>query len=331
MVESYSGGSGKSVVVVVVIVAVIASAYLLYIGDSGSSTIPTIPGTGQPALGNYTDHESILIFGDADLLNQSVENEWPGDGSPGNPFRIEGFRIVSDTYQCIRINSIKEYYFIIRNCFLVANNESWGVCIRIYNCSNGVVENCIMETGYQGADFLQSNDCRIANCCIRGVGCGINLTLTVRLIVDDNVVVDCWWAIMLCGANDTQVENNYLSTNDVGVNSQFSGRTILENNTIVNNLTGLNTENNCRDWNITYCNILNNTDIGIQLTASTANFILFNNQIGWNGINAQDDGSFNRWDDGVTEGNSWSDYSGIGVYTIPGSSGSVGHFPTRIE
>ena len=43
--------------------------------------------------------------------------------------------------------------------------------------------------------------------------------------------------------------------------------------------------------------------------------------------NALDDGEDNSWDDGIGSGNFWDDYGGTGVYVIPGTAGSVDHYP----
>jgi parallel beta-helix repeat protein len=317
--------------VVVVVVAIAASAYFLYSADPGFVTIPTNSGPTPPIPGTYIDHEPFAILSDYELAQQALENEWSGNGTYNDPYIIEWLKIVSDGHHCIKIKDVREYHFVVRNCHLIANNESWGVCIKIYYCTNGVVENCIMETGYQGADFLESNDCSISDCYIRGVGCGINMTITERILVHDNWVEDCWWAIMLCGAIDSQLSDNYLTNNEVGINSQGAIHTTVYNNTIVDNMKGLTTSHSCTGWNITHCSFLNNTNVGIELTATTENFTLFNNRIGWNGVNARDDGLLNKWDDGIAQGNAWSDYSGMGVYAIPGAASSVDNFPSILH
>ena len=318
MVQS-SGGSTKSVIVVVLVVAIIASAYLFYMRDLGDS--PISPGT-------YTDHEPIVILSDYELAQQALLNEWNGNGTCNNPFIIEGLKIVTEGRHCIKIENVIEYHFMVRNCHLIALHEALGVCIKIYHCTNGAVENCTMETGYLGADIFESSDCRVSNCNISGVGSGVNLTKTERILVDKNWVEDCWWALMLFDAHVTTVSNNHITSSEVGLNSHFSSYTYLDNNAIIDNLMGLNTENSCMNWTITNCSVLNNTETGIKLTATTENFIIFRNQIGWNGMNARDDGFLNKWDDGDSYGNAWSDYSGSGLYIIPGSSGSVDNSPS---
>jgi parallel beta-helix repeat protein len=70
---------------------------------------------------------------------------------------------------------------------------------------------------------------------------------------------------------------------------------------------------------------------GISLDSLTTNCHLYENTLDHNGAsNAFDDGSENQWDDGVTNGNSWSDYYGVGTYSIPGSAGSIDHYPSIV-
>jgi hypothetical protein len=63
--------------------------------------------------------------------------------------------------------------------------------------------------------------------------------------------------------------------------------------------------------------------------------LFFDNCLKDNGVNAQDNGQFNYWDNGST-GNYWTDYSGLdkdsnGIgdvpYNITGSAGSQDKFP----
>ena len=80
------------------------------------------------------------------------------------------------------------------------------------------------------------------------------------------------------------------------------------------------------------CTIANNTAVknryGIYVEQGSANNTIFLNRFGYNRVfNAFNDGSSNFWDNGVSLGNYWSDYAGNGTYFIPGSAGSMDHFP----
>lgn len=45
---------------------------------------------------------------------------------------------------------------------------------------------------------------------------------------------------------------------------------------------------------------------------------------------ARDEGADNTWDDGVSTGNYWADYSGTGSYSISGSAASVDCYPQQL-
>jgi parallel beta-helix repeat protein len=86
----------------------------------------------------------------------------------------------------------------------------------------------------------------------------------------------------------------------------------------------------CVDCLLTRNIIYQNTVTGLELEYECTGNLVYANAIGWNTeSNARDDGTNNLWDDGNALGNSWSDYSGEGDYQIPGSAGSVDHFPSN--
>jgi hypothetical protein len=70
--------------------------------------------------------------------------------------------------------------------------------------------------------------------------------------------------------------------------------------------------------------VVYNTIVGISLSGGNSQNMVYGNSIGWNGINAENQG-INFWDNGVDRGNSWSDYSGLGYYHI--YYDGVDHYP----
>jgi nitrous oxidase accessory protein NosD len=112
-----------------------------------------------------------------------------------------------------------------------------------------------------------------------------------------------------------------------GIMSQFSNRTVIENCTVAFNGRGIDVDEFNLDWLILNCSVVNNTEFGIGVGPHSGNMTIALNKIGWNTLNARDDGLTNYWDEGPGKGNAWSDYSGIGVYVVQGTAGSVDHFP----
>jgi len=108
----------------------------------------------------YTPHTEITIWSDADFATQG----WPGNGTLGNPYVIEGLYIVGDSDDCIRVYNTNAY-FIIRNCELVG--YVYPHSIRLDNVTNAIVENNVIYINVDGIYVwycdnitLRNNICR---------------------------------------------------------------------------------------------------------------------------------------------------------------------------
>lgn len=98
--------------------------------------------------------------------------------------------------------------------------------------------------------------------------------------------------------------------------------------TNVGNGLALNSsENNTIRENCLYGNIRH----GLLLDEASDSNRIYENLIGWNlGNNSRDDGTNNRWDNGIDEGNSWSDYPAGESYKIPGTANATDRYPTHL-
>jgi len=158
--------------------------------------------------------------------------------------------------------------------------------------------------------------------------------------------------------NNTILENNVNSNNEYGIQVIKSKGIDIKKNLIYNNLKdGLfivisdnceiinntieNNENNGINAYYSHDNlyirnvIRNNLKIGISFAFTQYSNLLYENWFIENTINAQDNGTDNQWDNGIT-GNYWDDYSGSDAdgngigdvpYYITGSAGSQDNFP----
>ncbi|NHJ14451.1 MAG: right-handed parallel beta-helix repeat-containing protein [Candidatus Thorarchaeota archaeon] len=71
-----------------------------------------------------------------------------------------------------------------------------------------------------------------------------------------------------------------------------------------------------------------NLGYGFRFNNQSSNNVVFRNVIGWNEMgNAIDNGEGNSFDDQISKGNAWSDYSGSGTYLVSGDAASVDHYP----
>jgi parallel beta-helix repeat protein len=276
-----------------------------------------------------TPHAPIRIDGDADLMAQAIAENWTGSGVPGDPIAIEGYQI-NDTQIGIRVQQVHEVSLVIRNCSVTTNDMGWGYNILVEESADVRIENCIVNYGASGITFVLSTDCVVRNCTAISVVAGLNSTLSINTKMIGNSVHDAWVGFIIIGDNYSLLENNYIENCTTGIISQHSHNVTTADVIITNCKTGFLLDWGSNNWNITSCSIVNNSLIGIKVENESAENLIYNNDIGFNSLNAEDNGISNSWDyEGI--GNAWHDWIGLGVYTIPGSSNSVDNFPRLLS
>ena len=80
------------------------------------------------------------------------------------------------------------------------------------------------------------------------------------------------------------------------------------------------------DCQITNNTVINNVGYGISVTGKRN--AIYGNTIAGNSLgNGRSNGEDNQWDNGIDSGNYWGDWTGVGVYNVPGAEGCVDRFP----
>ncbi|MEM3493637.1 MAG: hypothetical protein QXD15_04710, partial [Thermoplasmata archaeon] len=91
-----------------------------------------------------TPHAPIHINGNADFANQAASEGWPGDGSEGNPYIIDGLEIDANggSYGIWIENT--DVYFVIRNCTVYSatsyGSAPYGASIALNNVRHGTLD-----------------------------------------------------------------------------------------------------------------------------------------------------------------------------------------------
>ncbi|MBN2228298.1 MAG: right-handed parallel beta-helix repeat-containing protein [Candidatus Thorarchaeota archaeon] len=242
--------------------------------------------------------DTIIIEFDEDFKNQG----WSGNGTSSNPYVLANEIIEGD--RCIWIRDTTSY-FRVDNCTLIAEYQG----IILSNVTNAVLIDCVINSKHTGIVIDDSYLCEVVNNSIEVYNCGFALT----------------------HSNQSYLENNTISCK-VGTNS-FLHRcinTTLLNNTILGGTNGV-TFLSCSSSNILN-NTIASTEFALQLIESTYNSTIIGNQLGSvETPTAIDDGIGNLWDDGISLGNAWFDYQGIGDYQILGTANNADHFPTKFD
>ncbi|MEM3342641.1 MAG: PKD domain-containing protein [Thermoplasmata archaeon] len=220
----------------------------------------------------YTSRAPVRINNDADFI--AANGVVSGNGTPGNPYIIEGWDINGNSYGYCHYIGNTSKHFVIRNCYLHgasgnSNQYYWNTSIILYNCSNGTVINstAIYNAGH-GVILYYSRNCTISN---------INGSNNIRGIYLNN------------SCNNTIVAN-YLSDNTeygIAIYSFSNYNTISANNATRNSYYGIFLFNSSSNNNITINNASNNSRYGIVLSLYCGNnTIIGNNARGnsWGGI-----------------------------------------------
>jgi parallel beta-helix repeat protein len=296
----------------------------------------------------YQDHEPIFINRTEDFITYG----FPGNGSQQFPYLIESLNISTDGY-CINIMNVNDC-FIIRGCLLSSSSADIGVGINISNVINGTIEYCIISHKEMGVSLNSSVGCLVTHCVIEDnsqLGVMVNKSLNCTLnnitmynngeygvIINDSLKCDisnCTirnhieMGIEINFSSECKVFESISIFNKRGLNTLLTNQCIFEKNILESNSWDgvyLHTSNNCILFNNT---IYSNSGFGIVINQGHNN-LLYGNRIGWNTNNGLDNGLNNMWDDGVSQGNFWSDCVEGVFYEIPGAGRGIDYYPFSI-
>lgn len=199
-----------------------------------------------PQIANaYTTHDPIFINGDADFTTQATNEGWPGDGTEGNPYIIEGYEIHPNLYGIeIRSTSVN---FIIRDLRITNGFDNY--CgIYFDNVTNGRIENCIIEDNQYGLILSSSsNNLIIGDKVLFNNHNGISLFNSSQNIISNNdVSSNHLKGIYLTGSNRNNITDNNVSNNEEGIQIYLSSGVNITNNTIIGNNISLSSSTRTR-------------------------------------------------------------------------------------
>ncbi|MHA2135466.1 MAG: right-handed parallel beta-helix repeat-containing protein [Candidatus Thorarchaeota archaeon] len=205
-----------------------------------------------------------------------------------------------------RCTDVAVFFYHSYNCSLVNSTvyDNYGA-VHILGSDYITVSDCNIFGNTRGGisvyhgDFLSFRNNEIHHNKRSGIAIGLSTNST---IFNNSVYNNERDGILLGNCLGLEMRRNRIANNSYsGVVLRTSSECLLTNNSIYGNLA-----------------------YGVNINQTCTRIRVFWNRIGWNNItNAIDDGEDTMWDDGWSLGNSWSDYNGTGVYTVPGTAGAV--------
>ena len=239
-----------------------------------------------------TAHAPIHITSNSDFASQASANGWPGDGTQGNPYIIEGYEIDGQggTY-CIWIENTT-VWFVIRNCAMwnatSPASAPWGAGIYLKNVTNGILENNDCSGNSRNGIHLESSsNNNIANNNCSGNGDGIRLeSSSYNTLANNNCSGNSYGIRLESSSYNTITNNNCFGNSTYGIDLESSSNNTITNNNCSGNSYGIMLESSSYNT-ITNNNCSSNTRDGISLVdSSSSNTITNNNCSGnsWEGI-----------------------------------------------
>jgi len=237
---------------------------------NGSGTANAYPIDGGKASDWYPLSKPALpplhIIGNANLSYYASFYGWAGDGTSGNPYRINGYHLnanVSGTPSAFSVwveNTTA--WFTVSNCTIRNATKSTpfpsgaGICFR--NVTNGSIEYNTVSANRYGIYLYASNKNTITN---------------------NNCYDNTYNGIYVYSASSNNtITNNDCSGNWYGINiDSSSNNTITDNNCHDNSLYGIYLSSSSKYNNITNNKCSNNSDSGIFLYSSSSNILSNNN------------------------------------------------------
>jgi parallel beta-helix repeat protein len=214
-----------------------------------------LPEQGNIQIGE-TLHDPIEIDGNTNFsLTASVEG-WPGDGSFGNPYIIDGLEIDrgGSAGHAISISNTRAN-FTIQNCNLTRASVNAGIFLN--NVSHGFLFNNTSTLNRYGIQLVDSSHNTIANNTCNSNSDGINARSVVSSTFENNTCNNNWSGIQIWDRSS----GNIVSQNICNGNG-LNGIAINNDDSLI--LSAIVADNTCSDnengiWATGYfVNVINN-------------------------------------------------------------------------
>lgn len=174
----------------------------------------------------------------------------------------------------------------------------------------------------------------IANTFVNCINKGIHLISCSFANIERNEFRNNSIGLLVASSRNVSIFNNSYIENEWGIYLSTSYFSTIVSNSFVNNFGGIkiSSSDNC----LVFYNLVTNCiDYGLILNEYADNNVIYNNDFvenKWLGTSqAYDDGVNNTWYNiTLLEGNYWSDWSGVGNYSIDGIARNVDPYPSHL-
>ncbi len=174
----------------------------------------------------YAQHSPIRIAGDLDFT--AANGVTQGDGTPSNPYIIEGWEITAPGGDAITVR-VADAYFIVRDIH-IHSTDLGDRGIYLYYADNGRVENATISNNMIGI-FTQSSGVTVENSEISNNTYGIVSNSSVNVTIMNNDISDNAEGIVLGRSRRATIKDNRVANGDIGISLTDSEDATISANT----------------------------------------------------------------------------------------------------
>ncbi len=310
------------------------------IADFSSHDIDNVTVNGLP-VGYFAGEDALTIgpgYGQV-ILADSDYSEVEG-------LSISGVGYAVQFHHCYRTSLADSEFDEVDTILFMSNSDdcsvsdvlatdTMGTALKLQYCTGASISNVTanqhsspMETAVE----LMNCDTGLVleSSTFKGFHRGLFTWTTSDLIVLDCNFSDMDQGLYLSRSNDIEFHGcNITGIAGYGIRFDDCSLCVVANCSISRGSSSGIRLDSTDNTTIIYCEIFSNDDYAIDIRGSADNDIHHNNIANNAGALGQgfDDEGNNTWDDGISEGNWWSDWSGSGPYDIGGPGGAEDRYP----
>ncbi len=180
---------------------------------------------------DYTVREPIRIDGNDDFAAQVAAEGWPGDGSEGDPYVIEGYEIDGTGYGYGIYIGNTTVHFVVRNCYIhnvtvKDGTQEQNTGIYLYKVQNGRFEDNNLYNKHGFVLWYSENNI-IHNNTITA-GRGIHLWYSDNNTISNNYIYclndePAFAGIALLDSEYNIIADNHISNFKFGIEADYDG------------------------------------------------------------------------------------------------------------
>ena len=265
----------------------------------------------------------IVILGDSAF----ADYDFSGNGSTTNPYIIENL-IIKTPSICINISNTRKH-FIIYDCSISGTSSQTGYGIYLDNVTNCVISSSTISSTHEGISIHNSKFINVTNMEISDCAYGVRMNTTSDIDVNSSSISNFYLGIEIRHSLNCSLFNNTIE-NGTGRGTFVAFSSLIDINFcnfFNNEIDGVYFYES-QFMNVTQNEIYGNMNIGLVLNYCN-NSMIIENGLGWNKLNALDNGVGNKWNNSII-GNYWSNHVTGAIFSIPGSGLAKDYFPHHL-